>query len=268
MPTKEVSEGWQMEIQIIIKNDELIYPAKIYGLNSGVEFKDLKEIWKSVSKDGGIYVKGHIYSIDGRFIKDFSGKIEEEQLLSIAYINEENYCLDNVFTLQEAARKWFLADGSTIRKAIEREKFKESEIKQSGSVWLVTSEGMERVFGPMGVDNSYKINQKELFTSLSKVYLKDVKEGLIDLTSRDKEILEALEKKVVNIFINGYLSLKDGKIIVISNGVKEKPWQIINSFEEFMVFLGVLEKKRLLTEERKINIIKQILSSEDPNCKE
>lgn len=249
-----------MEIQIINKSDERIYPAKIYNLSTGVEMNNLEEIWNRIAIDGGINVKGDMYSIDGNYIKEFNGVIKKDELISIIKINDSNFCLDQVFTLKEAARKWLLADGSTIRKAIERDKFRNGEIKQSGSVWLVTSEAMERVFGPMGTDNCYIINQKELLSILSKVYLKDIKGGFSTLTERDKEVLEAMEKKATNIFMDGYINLRAGKIILVSNGAKEKPWQIIDSFEDYMVFLSVLEKRRLLTEERKLNIVKKILT--------
>ncbi|GKT27975.1 hypothetical protein ADUPG1_004825, partial [Aduncisulcus paluster] len=55
--------------------------------------------------------------------------------------------LQEVMTLTEAARKWRLADGATIRKAIERERFGKHELKRSGRTWLVTYKAMERVFG-------------------------------------------------------------------------------------------------------------------------
>jgi hypothetical protein len=249
-----------MKIQVLTKNDKRIYPAKVYSLNSGVEFNSIEEILDSIDRDGKIKVEGDMYSIFGQFIEVFSGTIMKDELLSMININEDNFGLDKVFTLKEAAKKWFLADGITIRRAIERKKFKSGEIKQSGSVWLVTSEAMERVFGPMGVNNCYAINKKELFSILSKVYLKDIKEAFMNLSDRDKEILEGMESKAINIFIDGYRNLRDGKVVVISNGTKEKPWQIINSFEDLMLFLGILEKKRLLTEDRKINIISYILT--------
>lgn len=249
-----------MKIQVLTKNDKRIYPARIYSLNSGVEFSSIEDILDSIKKDGKIKVEGDMYSIFGQYIKVFSGTIIEDELLSIININEDDFSLDKVFTLKEAAKKWFLADGITIRRAIERKKFKNGEIKQSGPVWLVTSDAMERVFGPMGVNNCYTINKKELFSILSKVYLKDLKEAFMNLSDRDKEILEGMESKVTNIFIDGYKNLREGKVVVISNGTKEKPWQIINSFEDLMLFLGILEKKRLLTEDRKINIISYILT--------
>lgn len=54
---------------------------------------------------------------------------------------------DEVMTFSEAAEKWGLADGKTIRKAVERGRFEPHEIKKSGNVWLTTYEAMYRVFG-------------------------------------------------------------------------------------------------------------------------
>lgn len=54
---------------------------------------------------------------------------------------------DEVLTFSEAAEKWGLADGKTIRKAVERNRFEPYEIKKSGNVWLTTYDAMLRVFG-------------------------------------------------------------------------------------------------------------------------
>lgn len=54
---------------------------------------------------------------------------------------------DEVLTFSEAAEKWGLADGKTIRKAVERNRFQPHEIKKSGNVWLTTYDAMYRVFG-------------------------------------------------------------------------------------------------------------------------
>lgn len=61
---------------------------------------------------------------------------------------EKDIDLTKVLTLNEAAARWGLADGSSIRKAIERKRFKSHEIRKSGSIWLISVYGMERVFGP------------------------------------------------------------------------------------------------------------------------
>lgn len=54
---------------------------------------------------------------------------------------------DEVLTFSEAAEKWGLADGKSVRKAVERGRFQPYEIKKSGNVWLTTYEAMQRVFG-------------------------------------------------------------------------------------------------------------------------
>lgn len=55
--------------------------------------------------------------------------------------------LAEVLTFSEAAEKWGFSDGNTLRKAVERQKFKPYEIRKSGNVWLTTYEAMARVFG-------------------------------------------------------------------------------------------------------------------------
>ena len=46
--------------------------------------------------------------------------------------------LNQVMTFTEAADKWGFANGNTIRKAVERNKFLPAEIRKSGDVWLTT----------------------------------------------------------------------------------------------------------------------------------
>ena len=55
--------------------------------------------------------------------------------------------LNLVLTFSEAADKWGFRDGNTLRKAVERNRFQEDEIRKSGNVWLTTYDAMYRVFG-------------------------------------------------------------------------------------------------------------------------
>lgn len=55
--------------------------------------------------------------------------------------------LNQVLTFTEAAQKWGLASGNSIRQAALRGKFHESEVRKSGTVWLTTYDAMVRVFG-------------------------------------------------------------------------------------------------------------------------
>lgn len=57
--------------------------------------------------------------------------------------------LKNVFTFSEACKKWGINDTSTLRHAVRANRFRPEEYKQSGSVWLITKEGMEREYGKM-----------------------------------------------------------------------------------------------------------------------
>ena len=54
--------------------------------------------------------------------------------------------LDQVFTGPEAATKWGLAE-STVRNAAAAGKFESYEARRTGKNWLITREGMQRVFG-------------------------------------------------------------------------------------------------------------------------
>ena len=57
--------------------------------------------------------------------------------------------LRQVLTFTEAATKWGLASGNTLRQAAARGRFEEGEVRKSGTVWLTTYEAMTRVFGPL-----------------------------------------------------------------------------------------------------------------------
>lgn len=78
------------------------------------------------------------YSLDEvkNLIKDYN-----------SFYDKRNNILDIVYTFSEAAEKWQLSDGSVLRNAVRRGKFNTDEYRQSGQVWLVTREGMERVYG-------------------------------------------------------------------------------------------------------------------------
>jgi len=60
--------------------------------------------------------------------------------LSVNIINE-------VLTGPEAAAEWGLAE-STVRNAAAAGKFESYEARRAGKNWLITRDGMQRVFGP------------------------------------------------------------------------------------------------------------------------
>lgn len=80
--------------------------------------------------------------IDGEWTSSTTDAYEKKN-----HNNVRAELLDNVFTFSEAAEKWGLCDGSVLRNAIKNGRFNEDEYRQSGSVWLVTKDGMKRVYG-------------------------------------------------------------------------------------------------------------------------
>lgn len=73
--------------------------------------------------------------------------------------------LNQVLTFTEAAEKWGLAGGNTLRQAVLRGKFEPFEIKKSGTVWLTTYDAMTRVFGEPAAAVT-RINQSQILQSL------------------------------------------------------------------------------------------------------
>lgn len=57
--------------------------------------------------------------------------------------------LDDIMTTQEAAERWNVTADALKQNCRGRVKkgFKEGEFKKSGKMWLVTRQGMERLYG-------------------------------------------------------------------------------------------------------------------------
>lgn len=57
--------------------------------------------------------------------------------------------LDDIMTTQEAAERWGVTADSLKQNCIGRVKkgFLEGEFRKSGKMWLVTRQGMERLYG-------------------------------------------------------------------------------------------------------------------------
>ncbi|MBO0470678.1 hypothetical protein JZO66_08975 [Enterococcus sp. DIV0242_7C1] len=76
--------------------------------------------------------------------------------------------LNQVLTFTEAAEKWGLAGGNTIRQAVLRKKFEAHEIKKSGTVWLTTYEAMYRVFGESKKKEAVFLQQNTIFQAITQ----------------------------------------------------------------------------------------------------
>ncbi|WP_018703514.1 helix-turn-helix domain-containing protein [Anaeromusa acidaminophila] len=65
--------------------------------------------------------------------------------------------LMDVMVISEAAQRW-KKEVSTLRKACARRAFKPSEARKSGNVWLITEQGMVRVYGPEPLEQTSSKN--------------------------------------------------------------------------------------------------------------
>jgi hypothetical protein len=135
--------------------------------------------------------------------------------------------LDKVLTFSEAAEKWGFSNGSTLRKAVERNKFYDWEIKRSGNVWLTTYDAMERVFGiPKHIENAFIIKYLDLSKIICDIYIPEksdeAKEKLKDLINR------------------ATLAIEDNKFIrfTYENHGEEKSLTIIRTKEELDAWLN------------------------------
>ena len=95
--------------------------------------------------------------------------------------------LEDVFTVTEAAKKWGL-DVSTLRRACEEYGiFKRNvECRKSGSTWLITRKGMERVYG--------KLTVEDLGNCQKVIIPAEYRDGVPDEEISDLFIAECLER--------------------------------------------------------------------------
>lgn len=128
-------------------NGYLKWPVSLFSFQNEVytELTAHNCVAKWLKQNNKIYYKS---SVQGKEVQP----LLKSQILTIIgpipINNAEKISLNEVYTLNEAAKIWGLSDGSTIRKSLEKDKFTTYEAKKSESIWLVTHAGMMRLFGP------------------------------------------------------------------------------------------------------------------------
>ncbi|MBB6454660.1 hypothetical protein HNQ94_003149 [Salirhabdus euzebyi] len=121
------------------------WPVTLFGNDDHTyhQLHTLEEVRNWLKKNNKIYFSVQVDSYQ---------QILTSQILTvigpIPITERETIPIQDVYTLKEAALRWGLSDGSTIRKAIERNKFENHEVKKSESTWLITTDGMMRLYGP------------------------------------------------------------------------------------------------------------------------
>lgn len=246
-----------MNISIITTENKRLYPAAIYH----AEDKELKnrifeidDIYDLLYKKQSILVIARQYDQYGKEIKFFHGELEKTDIKALYNVNDEvnNKDLTSIMTLSEAARKWGLSDGSTIRKAIERGKFEQNEIKQAGDVWIITYSAMERVFGSIkNEENAYIIYDDFESVYLTKAYyefaqLAYLRGSAYDAKAKD---LEIKYQYIKDVFIKGLQALRNDQKVIIKKNRTNQIRQIICSEEEYYLYIEVFRCRKNLSSE-------------------
>jgi len=86
-----------------------------------------------------------------------------------------------LYTFSEAAKMYGLTDGSTLRKAVQKGRFKEGEIKKVGTTWVVTKAAMDRLYG----------NKKDITSRI-----KDAKKKAAELSTPNKSKAKNAQKEL------------------------------------------------------------------------
>lgn len=246
-----------MNITIITSENRRLYPALIYHVED-TEHKEMitniDDIYDLLYQKQNILVLSKQYDQYGNELKFFHGQLEKSDIKALFNVNNDmnNVNLNSVMTLSEAAKKWGLANGSTIRKAIERGKFEKDEIKQAGDVWITTYSAMERVFGSIkNEEDAYVIYDDFETVYLTKAYFEFAQLAyfsgpLVDVKTKE---LEIKYQYIRDVFIKGLKALRNNKKIIIKKSKDNQIKQVIVTEDEFYLYIEAFRSRRNLSPE-------------------
>ena len=249
-----------MSISIITSENRRLYPATVYNVEDKEQknsISDIDDIFNLLYKNQNILVISHQFDQYGKELKIFNGQLEKSDIKALFAVKNEEISnnLNSVMTLTEAAKKWGLANGSTIRKAIERGKFEQEEIKQSGDVWITTYSAMERVFGSIkNEENAYVIYDDFECVYLTKIYYQFANLTYIKnmKSPYSNKVLKEYEEKyqyVKGIFENALKAIRNNEKVIIKKSRNNKVREILNTESEFFVYLNAFHSRRNMAPE-------------------
>ncbi|VYU44150.1 hypothetical protein [Clostridium tertium] len=246
-----------MNITIITSENRRLYPAMVYVIEDKELKKpifDIDDIYNLLYNNQNILVMAIQFDQYGKELKVFNGELGKSDIKALfASKNvETGNELESVMTLSEAAKKWGLSDGSTIRKAIERGKFEQNEIKQAGNVWITTYSAMERVFGSIkNEENTFVIYDDFECIYMTKEYWEYAKSKSfcgpnINVKARQYEIKYGYIKDAV---IEGLKALKNNQKVIIKKSRSKEIRQIIDKEDEFYLYIELFNSRKILPKE-------------------
>lgn len=257
-----------MTITIITSENRRLCPAVVYSLEDKEKKNpifDIDDIYDILYKNQNILVISTQFDQYGKELKIFNGELGKSDVKALFATQDTkpNNELDCVMTLSEAAKKWGLSDGSTIRKAIERGKFEQNEIKQAGNVWIITYSAMERVFGSIkDEENAYIIHDDFESIYMTKSYWEYAKSHYTDgayIMAKSKE-LEIKYQYIKDLCMKGLEALRNNQKIIIKKSRDNQIRQIIESEEEFYLYIELFTSRKILSSELTSKLIGDLKS--------
>ena len=248
------------------KHGNQYFPASVYEEDDDEllnPLQEVTEVYGVLNSKGKILVLANKMDNTGINLGTFRGELSKENITLIQPMKyPEQVDLDSVMSLSEAAEKWGLADGSSIRKAIERGKFNPAEVRRSSSVWLVTYPAMQRVFGLINDSGlCYSIEYDEYMQDLYSGFLLDVKGHTVQLTPTEQNQLDNMYDQIENTAKKAYLCLKDGGRVIFQNHGKSdqtKVKLILNTTQEFIEWFNYLDERRFIITKRREAIVDRL----------
>lgn len=258
-----------MTITIITSENRRLYPAIVYSLEDKEQknpILDIDDIYDLLYKKQNILVISTQFDQYGKELKIFNGELGKSDIKALFAAEDvkADNPLESVMTLSEAAKKWGLSNGSTIRKAIERGKFEHDEIKQAGDVWIITYSAMERVFGSIkNEEEAYVIYDDFESIYMSKAYWEyakihyDMWQSYVYVIDKNIEIKY---QYIRDICIKSLNALRNKQKLIIKDVRNNQIKQIIEKEEELYIYIELFVNRKILSEEYKDKLLNDLKS--------
>jgi hypothetical protein len=239
------------------------FPAIVYDKDDTDKVNPIIEeerVHEMMARDGKLSIVANRFDKENNELSPFQGELKQGEIIRITQVNysQDTVNLDMIMSLSEAAEKWGLADGASIRMAIDRGKFKPNEIKRCGHVWIVTYPGMQRVFGAVEDNvNDISLSHTEVVALFSQVVGTYFAAGICAFFKRQEpeiifsEIAAAVRLK--EIFTEALSCIDNGGRVIIrlyilpdSSIIKN----ILNTRQEFMQWIERMDYAGSIVDER------------------
>jgi hypothetical protein len=239
------------------------FPAIVYDKDDADQKSPVvheEYVRELLARDGKLVIVANRFDQENNELSPFQGELNQDEILRITEVDysQDTVNLDMIMSLSEAAEKWGLADGASIRMAIERGKFKPNEIKRCGHVWIVTYHGMQRVFGAIEDNvNDISLSHVEIMSLFAQVIGACMAIGICAFLKRKEPEVRfseiAVAVKLKQIFKEALACIdRGGRVIVRLYIVPDSSVikYILNNRQEFMQWIERMEYTGYRLDER------------------